>query len=136
MTVQLTYDEILAIVRKKVSQPITLAYVADDTIAVETSVKVLFKTLHITINLTVIRIDGEDVVLAYSGGNGMDLVITAVLHFLDNNVKLGDLYSRLPNNQLVIHLASIPQLQSALKLLTLKAITFTDTGKKIGATLK
>ena len=136
MKIELSFEEILTLLHKKVSKPITLQYVNADTIAVGTSVKVLFKALTITINITIVNIDCEDIVIVYSGGNGLDLVISAILHYFDSHPDFGNIYTRLPNNQLSIHLNNITQLQSALNHVQLHNIHFMESGATITADLK
>ena len=136
MKVEISFEEILGMLRKKVSHPVSLKYVASDTIAVNTSIKVAFIQKNITMNIQVVKIDGTDATLSYSGGMSVDLIVSAVLHFLDDAENIGSLYKQLPNNQLLIHLDKIPQLQSVLKAAALQAITFTDNAAQVFASLK
>lgn len=126
MKLELTFEEILAFFSKKVSQPIALAYVAPDTIAVQTTVKIKIIQKTVAIYLKLIKIDGANVYMSYSGGLGVDLVLSLLLHLMDGNEKYGALYEQLPNNELIIHLDKIPELQPVLSKITIQSVRFTE----------
>ena len=136
MRIEVTFEELLALLRNKVSQPITLQYVAPDTVAVNTTVKVKIFQKDVTLNLRIIRIDGNDVLLSYDGGVGIDLILSLLLHLMDENEKYGVLYEKFPNNQIIIHLDKIPQLQSVLDKIIILNLRFTENSAIINFSLK
>ena len=126
MKVELSFEEILALLRKKVSQPIELQYVAADTIAVSATVNVIIVPKKVSLNIRVNKIDGTDILLSYDGGVGIDIILSLVLHIMDGDEKYGALYEKLPNNRLIVHLDKIPEIQSLLAKFILRDIWFVE----------
>ena len=136
MTLSLTFDELLQVIRKKTSQPITLRTVSADTVQVGTTINLYLTTKDVHINLRLLKIEGTDLRLSYSGGWGLDIVVGKVLQQLNSKDEYRSIFEQHSNNQLLIHLAAIPQLQPVLNALTLQDAYFTDNTLTLHATME
>lgn len=136
MKAEISYQEILALLSKKVSYPIALQYVSADTVAVSTSVKVWFVHKSVTVNIKVVQIDDADVTIQYSGGFGLSQLMNLILQFINSKGEFDNLYKQIDDNQIVIHLDKIPQLQSTLDVIMPTDIAFNETGIKVVAVIR
>ena len=108
-------------VRKRYNQDLTLNYVSGDTIAVGKEVKMIV-TKNVTVNISVVQVTGDDIMLRYQAGMGVDLIIKGALAWFKDAVSsMADVQDA---NSIQIHLDRIPQMDNVLKQIVLQSINF------------
>ena len=139
MKLYITFNELSALAGKHLQKELQLEYKTPDTCAATISMQVvpfINKPVSISLNLTVEKIDGNDLYLAYSGKPGIDMLVSAALSLHKNNMGdmmgsglrngLGEGFLENPgNNRLILHLDCNEKLQKLLTSLTLNALSFT-----------
>ena len=99
-------------------------------------VKVLGFTKQIGINLSVKRIEGTDLFLAYDGKLGIDLLVAPALAFVKRLApEKTDFVQSLSGNVIKISLGDIDKLEKVFDKLVLKNITFDSNDIVVEATM-
>lgn len=128
MKIDLTYAEIEKYLKDNKKQDFAFSYVSPSAIQVETNVNVSFFTKHIVFDISLDKIVGDDVYLLYSLSNSNDIVVrTAFPLFrprLNSKLPMADI----GGDTVVVHLAKVKHLDSALKVLQLKDARFDSIG--------
>lgn len=123
MRLQIPYSVVEDFVRKRYNQDLTLSYVSGDTIAVGKEVKMIV-TKNVTVNISVVQVTGDDIMLRYQAGMGVDLIIKGALTWFKDAVSgMADV---LDDNRLEIRLGRIPQLENLLRQIILQGINFEE----------
>lgn len=117
-----------------------LTTVNDNTVKVSYKAKVevrfigeISKTL--SINVSVDKIEGEDIHLSYDGGLGVDLVIGGILTLVPQlkNVEIADFSQK---SRIILHLAKIEEVHRALQQIDVQNILFSEDKLNIVFALK
>ena len=136
MKVSVTFLELQDYILDHFHKSVNLAYVDGSTIEISVPVKVLGFTKLIGINLSVMKIEGTDLFLAYDGKMGIDLLVTPALTFVKRLVpEKTDCVQILSGNVIKISLGDIDKLEKVFEKLVLKNITFAPCGIVIETTL-
>ena len=115
---------------------VNLSYVNDSTVGISVPVKVLGFTKQIGINLSVKRIEGTDLFLAYDGKLGIDLLVAPALAFVKRLApEKTDFVQSLSGNVIKISLGDIDKLEKVFDKLVLKNITFDSNDIVVEATM-
>lgn len=130
MRLQIPYNEFEQLLSKYFQQKlvgqIILAYVDESTIQVSAVVKIKLKVMVATIpvkeNVSVKKVDGNDVTLTYQAEMAVDLKEERVLEFYGDVVK--DILEVQDNNTLLVHLDKIDKLNTIFKKVEIKSISF------------
>lgn len=100
----------------------------EKTISVGTTIKMPFFIKQITINLSVEEVEGHDIMMSYSGGFGIDLVMKGALKFINGmSPEYGDVVDDKTANSFTIHLGKIKQLEKAFDYVELKQVRFDES---------
>ena len=136
MVLNINYSEIQDIIKQKVNKDIKLSPVDSQTICVSIDISLpLIGKKEVRVQLKLEVINNQYALLSYSNGLGVDLVITAILKYLEMQSNVSYVQG-LPDNRIKIQLNQIPQAQSALKAIELQALVFTNSCAEIEFALK
>ena len=130
MRLQIPYNEFEQLLSKYFQQQlisqIRLAYVDESTIQVSAVVKIKLKVMEATVpvkeNVSVKKVDGSDVTLAYQAGMAFDLMGERLLELYEDVVK--DILELQDDNTLLVHLDKIDKLNVFLEKVEMQSISF------------
>ena len=140
MNIILDYQEIQSLVRQKTGREIALSAINERTVKAEAKVSVKVPFLgeiekSIGVNVSVEKIEGNDVHLQYEGGMGTDMIIGGLLTFLSSSPAL-KLMGKTQGNGIVVHLDEVEEARKVLDLVELTGIAFNDNAVDIEGKLK
>ena len=132
MNIQIQFSEIQSLVKSKTGREIGLSAIDERTVKAEAKVSVKVPFLgeiekSIGMNVSVEKIEGNDVHLKYEGGMGTDMIIGGVLSFLSSTPAM-KMVEKTQGNRIVVHLNEIKEAQKVLEMVKLVAICFHDSG--------
>lgn len=132
MNIILDYQELQSLVRQKTGREIALSAINERTVKAEAKVSVKVPFLgeiekSIGVNVSVEKIEGNDVHLQYEGGMGTDMIIGGLLTFLSSSPAL-KLMGKTQGNGIVVHLDEVEEARKVLDLVELTGIMFQEKG--------
>ncbi len=129
MKASISFAELQDYLLSNFHKPVKLGYVDGSTVEISVSVKVLGFTKQIGIQLSVKKIEGTDLFLAYDGKMGIDLLVSPALVFVKRLVpEKTDFVQSLPDNVVKIALGDIDKLAKVFEKVELKSIMFDPNG--------
>lgn len=140
MKATIEYSEIQSFVKSKIGRKIGLSVIDERTVKAEAKVNVKVPFLgeiekSIGVNVSVEKIEGNDVHLKYDGGMGTDMIIGGLLTFLSSTPAL-KLMGKTQGNGIVVHLDEVEEAQKVLDLVELTGIAFNDNAVDIEGKFK
>lgn len=134
------YHEIQSLVKSKTGREIGLSAIDDRTVKAEAKVSVKVPFLgeiekSIGVNVSVEKIEGNDVHLKYDGGMGTDMVIGGLLSFLSSTPAM-KVVEKTQGNGIVVHLDEVEEARKVLDLVELTGIAFNDNAVDIEGRLR
>ena len=128
MKTTIEYSEIQSLVKSKTGREIRLSAINERTVKAEAKVSVKVPFLgkiekSIGVNVSVEKIEGNDVHLQYEGGMGTDMIIGGLLTFLSSSPAL-KLMLKTQGNGIVVHLDEVEEARKVLDLVELTDIVF------------
>lgn len=140
MQVKFEYSEIQSLIKAKTGREIGLSAIDERTVKAEAKVNVkvpFFGKIEksIGVNVSVEKIEGNDVHLQYEGGMGTDMIIGGLLTFLSSSPAL-KLMLKTQGNGIVVHLDEVEEARKVLDLVELTGIAFNDNAVDIEGKLK
>ena len=140
MKATIEYSEIQSFVKSKTGREIGLSVIDERTVKAEAKVNVKVPFLgeiekSIGVNVSVEKIEGNDVHLKYDGGMGTDMIIGGLLTFLSSSPAL-KLMGKTQGNGIVVHLDEVEEARKVLDLVELTGIAFNDNAVDIEGKLK
>ena len=135
MDITIRFQEIQSLVKSKTGREIGLSAIDERTVKVEAKVSVKVPFLgeiekSIGVNVSVEKIEGNDVHLKYDGSMGTDMIIGGVLSFLSSTPAM-KMVEKTPGNGIVVHLAEIKEARKVLEVVQLKDLSFDDTSVRV-----
>ena len=135
MQVKFEYSVIQSLVQSKTGREIGLSAIDERTMKAEAKVSVKVPFLgeiekSIGVNVSVEKIEGNDVHLKYDGSMGTDMIIGGVLSFLSSTPAM-KMVEKTPGNGIVVHLAEIKEARKVLEVVQLKDLSFDDTSVRV-----
>ena len=132
MNIILDYQEIQSLVRQKTGREIALSAINERTVKAEAKVSVKVPFLgeiekSIGVNVSVEKIEGNDVHLKYDGGMGTDMIIGGLLTFLSSSPAM-KMVGKTQGNGIVVHLDEVEEARKVLDLVELTGIMFQEKG--------
>ena len=132
MDITIRFQEIQSLVKSKTGREIGLSAIDERTVKVEAKVSVKVPFLgeiekSIGVNVSVEKIEGNDVHLQYEGGMGTDMIIGGLLTFLSSSPAL-KLMLKTQGNGIVVHLDEVEEARKVLDLVELTGIMFQEKG--------
>ena len=140
MQVKFEYSEIQSLIKAKTGRDISLSAIDEQTVKAEAKVSVKVPFLgeiekSIGVNVSVEKIEGNDVHLQYEGGMGTDMIIGGLLSFLSSTPAM-KVVEKTPGNGIVVHLNEVKEARKVLDLVELTDIAFNDNAVDIEGKLK
>ena len=132
MQATIEYSEIQSLVKSKTGREIGLSAIDERTVKAEAKVNVKVPFLgkiekSVGVNVSVEKIEGNDVHLKYDGGMGTDMIIGGLLTFLSSSPAL-KLMLKTQGNGIVVHLDEVEEARKVLDLVELTGIMFQEKG--------
>ena len=132
MQATIEYSEIQSLVKSKTGREIGLSAIDERTVKAEAkaSVKVPFLgkiEKSVGVNVSVEKIEGNDVHLKYDGDMGTDMIIGGLLSFLSSTPAM-KVVEKTQGNGIVVHLDEVEEARKVLDLVELTGIMFQEKG--------
>ena len=132
MQVKFEYSEIQSFIKAKTGREIVLSAIDEQTVKAEAKVSVKVPFLgeiekSIGVNVSVEKIEGNDVHLKYDGGMGTDMIIGGLLTFLSSSPAM-KMVGKTQGNGIVVHLDEVEEARKVLDLVELIGIMLQETG--------
>ena len=132
MKATIEYSEIQSFVKSKTGREIGLSVIDERTVKAEAKVNVKVPFLgeiekSIGVNVSVEKIEGNDVHLKYDGGMGTDMIIGGLLSFLSSTPAM-KVVEKTQGNGIVVHLDEVEEARKVLDLVELTGIMFQEKG--------
>ena len=140
MQATIEYSEIQSLVKSKTGREIGLSAIDDRTVKAEAKVSVKVPFLgkiekSVGVNVSVEKIEGNDVHLKYDGSMGTDMIIGGLLSFLSSTPAM-KVVEKTQGNGIVVHLDEVEEARKVLDLVELTGIAFNDNAVDIEGKLK
>ena len=128
----ITFSEIQSFVKVKTGREIGLSAINERTVKAEAKVSVKVPFLgeiekSIGVNVSVEKIEGNDVHLKYDGCMGTDMIIGGLLSFLSSTPAMKVVEKTLGNG-IVVHLNEVEEARKVLDIVELTNIKFQENG--------
>ena len=132
MKIVLDYQEIQSLIKSKTGREIVLSAIDERTIKAEAKVSVKVPFLgeiekSIGVNVSVEKIEGNDVHLKYDGGMGTDMIIGGLLTFLSSSPAM-KVVEKTQGNGIVVHLDEVEEARKVLDIVEFTNIVFLENG--------
>ena len=132
MQATIEYSEIQSLVKSKTGREIGLSAIDERTVKAEAKVNVKVPFLGkiekcVGVNVSVEKIEGNDVHLKYEGGMGTDMIIGGLLSFLSSTPAM-KVVEKTQGNGIVVHLDEVEEARKVLDLVELTGIVFQENG--------
>ena len=132
MQVKFEYSEIQSLVKSKTGREIGLSAIDERTVKAEVKVNVKVPFLgkiekSVGVNVSVEKIEGNDVNLKYEGSMGTDMIIGGLLSFLSSTPAM-KVVEKTQGNGIVVHLDEVEEARKVLDLVELTGIMFQEKG--------
>ena len=132
MQVKFEYSEIQSLVKSKTGREIGLSAIDEQTVKAEAKVSVKVPFLgeiekSIGVNVSVEKIESNDIWLKYDGGMGTDMIIGGLLSFLSSTAAM-KMVEKTQGNGIVVHLYEVEEARKALDVVELTNIVFQEKG--------
>ena len=132
MQATIEYSEIQSLVKSKTGREIGLSAIDERTVKAEAKVSVKVPFLgkiekSVGVNVSVEKIEGNDVHLKYDGGIGTDMIIGGLLSFLSSTPAM-KMVGKTQGNGIVVHLDEVEEARKVLDLVELTGIMFQEKG--------
>ena len=135
MNITIRFQEIQSLVKSKTGREIVLSAIDEQTVKAEAKVSVKVPFLgeikkSIGVNVSVEKIEGNNVHLKYEGGMGTDMIIGGLLTFLSSTPAM-KMVEKTQGNGIVVHLNEIKEAQKVLEIIELTDIVFQDNAMNV-----
>ena len=126
------YQEIHSLIKAKTGREIRLSAIDGRTVKAEAKMSVKVPLLgeiekSIGVNVSVEKIEGNDIWLKYDGGLGTDMIIGGLLTFLSSTPAM-KMVEKTQGNGIVVHLYEVEKAREVLNYVELKSFQFCDNG--------
>ena len=130
MQATIEYSEIQSLVKSKTGREIGLSAIDERTVKAEAKVSVKVPFLgeiekSVGVNVSVEKIEGNDVHLKYDGCMGTDMIIGGLLSFLSSTPAM-KVVEKTQGNGIVVHLYEVEEARKALDVVELTNIVFQE----------
>lgn len=132
MKISIGYDEIHSLVENRFGKKVVMCYVDPNTVRVTYYQKVLFVSLPIHINVSVVEVRAASVRLKYNGGAAVEKIASGVLDLLKEKISAKfDAITVSSDLTVDIDLMKIEKTKAAMEVLSLKELKFDESGINI-----
>ena len=135
MDIIIRFQELQSLVKSKTGREIGLSAIDERTVKAEAKVNVKVPFLgkiekSVGVNVSVEKIEGNDVHLKYDGGIGTDMIIGGLLSFLSSTPAM-KVVEKTQGNGIVVHLDEVEEARKVLDIVELTNIEFQENGVAI-----
>ena len=135
MDIIIRFQEIQSLVKSKTGREIGLSAIDERTVKAKAKVNVKVPFLgkiekSVGVNVSVEKIEGNDVHLKYEGGMGTDMIIGGLLSFLSSTPAM-KVVEKTPGNGIVMHLSEVEEARKVLDIVELTNIEFQENSVAI-----
>ena len=109
------------LISEQTQQPISFEFVDNKTVKVLYELNLGIMRKKVSIDLKVLDIVGTDLRVRYAGGFGMDGLVRMALNMMRDKIPTG-LLEELPNNELLVHLATIDKIKPVFERIDVKDV--------------
>ena len=132
MNITIRFQEIQSLVKSKTGREIGLSAIDERTVKAEAKVSVKVPFLgkiekSVGVNVSVEKIEGNDVHLKYDGCMGTDMIIGGLLSFLSSTPAM-KVVEKTQGNGIVVHLDEVEEVRKVLEMVELTGIMFQEKG--------
>lgn len=140
MKIQIDFSEIQSLVKSKTGRELVLSAMNERTVKAESKVSMKVPLLGeiektIGLNVSVERIEDNDVHLKYDGGMGTDMIVGGLLTFLSSS-SARNMVEKTQGNGIVVHLNEIEEARKVLDMVELTDISFQNESVVIEGKLR
>ena len=121
MKASISYQELQRLISEQTQQPISFEFVNNKTVKVLYELNLGIMRKKVGIDLKVLDIIGTDLRVRYAGGFGMDGLVRMALNMMRDKIPTG-LLEELPNNELLVHLATIDKIKPVFERIDVKDV--------------
>ena len=121
MKASISYQELQRLISEQTQQPISFEFVDNKTVKVLYELNLGIMRKKVSIDLKVLDIIGTDLRVRYAGGFGMDGLVRMALNMMRDKIPTG-LLEELPNNELLVHLATIDKIKPVFERIDVKDV--------------
>jgi hypothetical protein len=121
MKASISYQELQRLISEQIQQPISFEFVDNKTVKVLYELNLGIMRKKVSIDLKVLDIVGTDLRVRYAGGFGMDGLVRMALNMMRDKIPTG-LLEELPNNELLVHLATIDKIKPVFERIDVKGV--------------
>lgn len=121
MKASISYQELQRLISEQTQQPISFEFVDNKTVKVLYELNLGIMRKKVSIDLKVLDIVGTDLRVRYVGGFGMDGLVRMALNMMRDKIPTG-LLEELPNNELLVHLATIDKIKPVFERIDVKDV--------------
>ena len=121
MKASISYQELQRLISEQTQQPIIFEFVDNKTVKVLYELNLGIMRKKVSIDLKVLDIVGTDLRVRYAGGFGMDGLVRMALNMMRDKIPTG-LLEELPNNELLVHLATIDKIKPVFERIDVKDV--------------
>lgn len=121
MKASISYQELQRLISEQTQQPISFEFVDNKTVKVLYELNLGIMKKKVSIDLKVLDIVGTDLRVRYAGGFGMDGLVRMALNMIRDKIPTG-LLEEQPNNELLVHLATIDKIKPVFERIDVKDI--------------
>ena len=125
MKLQIPYKELEAFLMNKYDQQVKLQFTNENTISITKKVVIKDATVYVSVD----KITGNDIILSYQAGFGIELIFKGALIWFKKSIS--GFVNELEDNKLLLHLDRIDQLNNILEKIEIKAVYFDDLNVNI-----
>ncbi len=121
MKASISYQELQRLISEQTQQLISFEFVDNKTVKVLYELNLGIMKKKVSIDLKVLDIVGTDLRVRYAGGFGMDGLVRMALNMMRDKIPTG-LLEELPNNELLVHLATIDKIKPVFERIDVKDV--------------
>ena len=121
MKASISYQELQRLISEQTQQPISFEFVDNKKVKVLYELNLGIMRKKVSIDLKVLDIVGTDLRVRYAGGFGMDGLVRMALNMMRDKIPTG-LLEELPNNELLVHLATIDKIKPVFERIDVKDV--------------
>ena len=130
MKASISYQELQRLISEQTQQPISFEFVDNKTVKVLYELNLGIMRKKVSIDLKVLDIVGTDLRVRYAGGFGMDGLVRMALNMMRDKIPTG-LLEELPNNELLVHLATIDKIKPVFERIDVKDVNMLDEALEV-----
>lgn len=137
MRINVPFVELTKYIAEHYGKEVMFNYVNEREICANTSVKALFVSKAIGINVSLLDVVDNDIQIGYNGGWGTDIIIKGIMKYLSMNMSTyNQMIEESNGNTLIVHLSKIEQLKNVLEKFSLDNICFDEDGVVVSASFR